>query len=152
MVDSGLVAVGHDNQQTLVDFADLVEPALYEAPLGDWSRTSGVVVDNVWLRPARYKIDLVSLECRPPEAWFRWAGAGPGIWFEDTSRYQVTERVWDFGDGTTSTDRSPFHTYAEGGRYRVSLTVSSDNGSDTVTRFVDLRERNGDDERAVAAE
>lgn len=149
---SGLVAVGHDNQQTLVDFADLVEPALYEAPLGDWSRTSGVVVDNVWLRPARYKIDLVSLECRPPEAWFRWAGAGPGIWFEDTSRYQVTERVWDFGDGTTSTDRSPFHTYAEGGRYRVSLTVSSDNGSDTVTRFVDLRERNGDDERAVAAE
>jgi hypothetical protein len=148
---SGLVAASNFHQQTLVDFADMVEPAVYQAPMGDMSRTVGVVVDDVWLRPARHKIDLVSLECRPPEASFRWAGAGSGIWFEDTSRYQVTERLWNFGDGTTSTDRSPFHTYAEGGRYRVSLTVSSGNGSDSVTRFVDLLEPSRDGGRAAAA-
>jgi PKD repeat protein len=53
--------------------------------------------------------------------------------------YQVTDRMWDFGDGATSTDRAPFHSFAEPGRYRVTLTVSSGNGTDTVAKVVDLR-------------
>ncbi len=30
--------------------------------------------------------------------------------------------LWDFGDGTTSTEVSPIHTYANGGSYTVTLT------------------------------
>lgn len=39
---------------------------------------------------------------------------------------------WDFGDGTTSEDRNPAHTYTEDGTYKVSLTVT-DNGGLTST-------------------
>ncbi|MEA3447421.1 MAG: PKD domain-containing protein, partial [Bacteroidota bacterium] len=40
---------------------------------------------------------------------------------------------WDFGDGNTSTDQNPLHTYASNGTYTVSLTVTNGAGSDTHT-------------------
>jgi len=36
---------------------------------------------------------------------------------------------WDFGDGNTSTDQHPTHSYAQKGFYEVSLTVMDDFGS-----------------------
>jgi PKD repeat protein len=33
------------------------------------------------------------------------------------------EYLWDFGDGNTSTDETPTHTYLQPGEYNVSLTV-----------------------------
>jgi len=32
--------------------------------------------------------------------------------------------VWSFGDGTTSTEQNPVHTYTDPGRYSVTLTVT----------------------------
>jgi PKD repeat protein len=47
---------------------------------------------------------------------------------------------WDFGDGATSSDPSPQHTYAQRGHYQVTLTVNDDDGaSDTKTRTADAR-------------
>ncbi len=40
--------------------------------------------------------------------------------------------LWDFGDGTTSTQFSPTHTYTVAGAYDVSLIVTSSCGSDTM--------------------
>lgn len=41
---------------------------------------------------------------------------------------------WDFGDGNTSTAQNPSHTYAAGGNYNVTLTVSSGGGcTDQIT-------------------
>lgn len=43
---------------------------------------------------------------------------------------------WDFGDGTTSTEETPTHTYQEPGTYSVSLTVTNadtPNGASDVT-------------------
>jgi PKD repeat protein len=34
---------------------------------------------------------------------------------------------WDFGDGTTSTDKNPKHSYPKRGSYTVKLTVTNDN-------------------------
>lgn len=45
----------------------------------------------------------------------------------------VTDRFWDFGDGSTSVDKNPSHTYAAG-TYTVSLTVTNSLGSDIVTK------------------
>lgn len=40
---------------------------------------------------------------------------------------------WDLGDGTTSTDQNPNHTYATPGNYTVCLTVTSADGCEDST-------------------
>lgn len=40
--------------------------------------------------------------------------------------------AWDFGDGNTSTDHFPQHSYTAAGSYTVCLTVSAGNGSCTT--------------------
>ncbi len=43
---------------------------------------------------------------------------------------------WDFGDGNTSTDENPLHTYAADGQYTVTLTTSSEcNDDDAVEQI-----------------
>lgn len=46
----------------------------------------------------------------------------------------ITSWAWDFGDGNTSTDQNPSHTYEAAGNYTVSLTVTSSDGTDTLTQ------------------
>ena len=41
----------------------------------------------------------------------------------------LTRYLWDFGDGTTSTDANPQHTYAAPGPYAVRLTVTDNQAS-----------------------
>jgi PKD repeat protein len=53
---------------------------------------------------------------------------------ESASLGGITTWTWDFGDGTTSNERNPSHTYQETGSYTVSLTVVGPGGSDTKTR------------------
>ena len=40
---------------------------------------------------------------------------------------------WTFGDGNTSTEANPLHTYAEEGSYTVTLTVENDEGKTDET-------------------
>ncbi len=54
--------------------------------------------------------------------------------FADRSQGNVASWLWEFGDGSTSTDASPTHTYTEAGLYDVALTVSNGLNSDTLTR------------------
>lgn len=49
---------------------------------------------------------------------------------------QNTDYSWSFGDGSTSTERFPFHTYNAGGYYNVSLTITNNGCIDTTTQFV----------------
>ena len=46
----------------------------------------------------------------------------------------ITSWQWDFGDGSTSTDRNPFHSYSRPGRYNVTLGISTAVGSNSVTQ------------------
>jgi PKD repeat protein len=54
--------------------------------------------------------------------------------FTDTSKGAPTTWSWDFGDGGTSTETDPVHTYTEAGTYTVSLTASKTGSSDTETK------------------
>ena len=47
--------------------------------------------------------------------------------------------AWEFGDGQTSTDANPTHTYAEARQYTAKLTVTyADGGTDSKTVTVDV--------------
>jgi len=47
----------------------------------------------------------------------------------------ITSWLWEFGDGQTSTEQNPAHTYAGDGVYTVTLTVTeADADSDTETK------------------
>jgi PKD repeat protein len=50
----------------------------------------------------------------------------------------ATTYLWDFADGTTSTEQNPVHTFLLLRSYRVSLTVSNVCGSQTRKRRVNL--------------
>lgn len=45
-----------------------------------------------------------------------------------------TSWFWDFGDGATSIEQNPSHTYANPGSYNVSLTSSNSAGATTATK------------------
>jgi len=65
--------------------------------------------------------------------------------FADKSRGSPTSWAWTFGDGTTSTQQNPSHTYNDVGTYTVSLTVSDGTDSHTVTyaNMVEVVESSG---------
>lgn len=44
----------------------------------------------------------------------------------------VASYAWDFGDGQTATGATPVHAYAASGRYDVTLTVTDQQGEQTV--------------------
>lgn len=56
--------------------------------------------------------------------------------------YTVSNYLWDFGDGTTSTSQTPAcHKYASAGTYTVTLTSSNATcGGDTKTKTVVVKE------------
>ncbi|PKV51638.1 putative secreted protein (Por secretion system target) [Aquimarina sp. MAR_2010_214] len=49
--------------------------------------------------------------------------------FRSTSTNRINSYLWDFGDGNTSTNENPTHTYATNGNYTVSLTTTNDSGN-----------------------
>jgi PKD repeat protein len=65
------------------------------------------------------------------------------VTFTDTSTGTITGWSWDFGDGATSTVKSPTHTYNKAGSYTARLTVTGPGGSDTQTRrnYVRVRKK-----------
>ncbi|KIQ64863.1 collagenase [Kitasatospora griseola] len=46
---------------------------------------------------------------------------------------QLTSWHWTFGDGSSSDERNPSHTYAAAGTYTVALTVTDSTGRSTAT-------------------
>lgn len=47
----------------------------------------------------------------------------------------ATSYLWDFGDGQTSTEEAPVHTYVTEGAYTVSLTATNPNGFATGSKL-----------------
>ncbi len=61
-------------------------------------------------------------------------GAPLTVQFTDKSTGVIISWLWDFGDGQTSTLQNPAHIYQSFGTYTVSLTVKSQDSSDTETK------------------
>jgi PKD repeat protein len=54
----------------------------------------------------------------------------------DTSTGTIANRVWDFGDGTTSTSQNAMKTYNVAGVYTVKLTVDNAGGKSTTSKTI----------------
>ena len=64
-----------------------------------------------------------------------FACVGSSVQFEDQSTIGgdevITSWLWDFGDGNTSEEQNPQHTYSQSGLFNLTLIVTSDNGCAT---------------------
>jgi PKD repeat protein len=67
-----------------------------------------------------------------PTASFTHGAAALVASFQSTSTDSdgtIDSYLWQFGDGTTSTEANPVHTYVNAGTYEVTLTVIDDGGA-----------------------
>ncbi len=71
----------------------------------------------------------------PPVASFSYSG-DPTVNFVDLSTEIPTSWFWDFGDGFTSTEQNPTHTFPDNGTYYVCLTATNAVGSNTSCQYV----------------
>jgi PKD repeat protein len=80
----------------------------------------------------------VFTEGTPPKAGFTGSptsGNAPlFVNFTDTSTGDFDSWSWDFGDGGTSTEQHPKHTYTVSDTYTVILTIDGQYGGDTETK------------------
>lgn len=79
----------------------------------------------------------------PPSASFAFSASDGDYRTVSFSNQSVsaTDYSWDFGDGTTSTEINPSHTYSADGTYSVSLTSTDKlNQTSTTVQDVDIVE------------
>ncbi len=73
-----------------------------------------------------------------PQAAFESHVNGPFLFFTNTSTINADSYFWDFGDGITSNEAVPTHTYFNSGSYTVSLTAGNSCGSTTYYEVFDV--------------
>ncbi|MEZ4985783.1 MAG: PKD domain-containing protein [Saprospiraceae bacterium] len=84
----------------------------------------------------------------PPEdctVFFYWelqpGDEGYTVQFYDLSFLNTDADItwaWDFGDGATSAEQNPVHTYANAGEYAVTLSVSGEDCAQTLVQVVNV--------------
>lgn len=80
------------------------------------------------------------LNALPPESdlTFENACLGAAMTFISTTNSGATSWLWDFGDGTSSTDESPTHLYMDPGTYSVTLDLYGGCAPDQVTQTAEV--------------
>ncbi len=88
-------------------------------------------------------IDDFQLLKGDPKATFISSDEGRTVFPGDPIEFEyassgATQFAWDFGDGTTSDERNPSHSYQESGEYEVTLTISFAGGSDVQAKTISV--------------
>jgi PKD repeat protein len=64
------------------------------------------------------------------------------IQFTDTSTDNPTSWLWDFGDGTTSTEQNPIHTYTTPGIYTIKLIATNEANHNEIADYGQITKTN----------
>ena len=104
-------------------------------PVESTSSSAGIGISIPPLEEIQYQ--PIIPEIAPPTAMFTSVTyGGYNVQFINESLGNVPILSWDFGDGFTSNEWSPIHTYATAGTYEVRLSVSNGGGSDYFVESV----------------
>lgn len=139
-----------------VQFTDLSagEVSSFTWDFGDGTGASTGSPSHVYAAPGLYSValtvsgidgsssltraDWITVLPPPPVADFSGTpttGILPlAVDFTDLSSGEVDGWSWNFGDGTSSTERHPQHLYTTAGTFTVTLTASGPGGTHTSTR------------------
>lgn len=141
---------------------DADEPVSYEWEFGDGSTASGASADHAFAEAGSYSVSVTAsnrkgkasltesgtvLVMNPPVPAQILAVLSNTTSPDTQTPVEFSANVrgdaplsyaWAFGDGNSSTDPSPTHTFMEAGDYSVSLEVSNDHGSDSRTLDVSV--------------
>ena len=150
------------NQEIMLSVIDTVDLTSYQWIFGDgqtFSNQSPVIVKfdldpSITAIPVRLIMtsgenqcelvvqDSISFFAVSAEFEIRDTVACEGQVFLDNYSIGATNYFWDFGDGTTSTDLDPTHTYETFGEKFIQLIISANEGActDTITYSTILEE------------
>ena len=122
----------------------------WEFPGGEPGSSSDSVVTVVYNQPGTYGFSLMVSNIAGSDTLTVidsiQAGTGPqadfSLQYQPGSLLLATNNtsvgastyLWSFGDGNSSTEANPTHTYTEAGNYTLRLIATNDCGSDTTTQ------------------
>lgn len=106
---------------------------LKENPAADSINGILSYLENKWLAPKAVFRGYPKMGAAPLTVTFHNFSTGHG------GRY-----LWDFGDGETSSETNPTHTYMTEGKYTVRLTMTSINNGQGLTEKADYIEVNNE--------
>jgi len=136
IVDNKTICFGSSDGNLSVLDAATGQPIWYypvKSPI-----VSTPAVDDGIVYLGSYDHTVYALSNQPPVADFSadtTSGKTPVIvHFTDLSARSPTSWHWDFGDGETSTEQNPAHTYTTEGNFTISLTAANGGGSDSRAR------------------
>ncbi|RFZ84308.1 PKD domain-containing protein [Mucilaginibacter terrenus] len=114
-------------------------PTLINYTAGDYSVTATVLNPVADECGSTTDVDFDFSVTDVPKTKIAYNGAceGDSTYFidsTDVSSALIKSRVWDFGDGTTSTLANPVHKYQSNGKYTVVLTVTNANECTSSTQ------------------
>ena len=125
VINNRLESIGITSKETY--FIADGDHEFYGTDNGTWSNGSS---GNEYWDIIFEKITTFLWKQHKPTANFQWTQEGENssegtVNFEDLSS-GATNWLWDFGDGNTSTEQNPIHTYNDLGGYQVTLYIEND--------------------------
>lgn len=124
----------------------------YAWDFGDGTKGTGRVAHHRYAHPGLYTVTLQVTDAAgltgsatrtlivgpaPIAAAFAWQPLTPTtldtVRFRDLSGKAPISWLWDFGDGTTSTEQNPIHQFPRKGTFTVCLTVADRYGRTSIT-------------------
>lgn len=137
---------------TTVDFTDMTlgNPQSWFWDFGDGNTNTTQNPSHTYTAAGTYTVCLTVTDscgtdstcmsvtaCDLPEAIFTFSADDEDVDFTGLST-NATTYAWDFGDGGTSTQQDPSHTYPGTGTYTVCLIATSACGADTSCQTVSI--------------
>jgi hypothetical protein len=138
------------------DFGDGAAPATAstQGPHTVYYTTSGSKTVSLTINGSvtETKPDFIDVSVTPI-AGFSFTSYGLAVDFTNLSA-NATTYLWEFGDGATSSENNPSHTYATGGSYDVTLHASFQDCDDyetlqVIIPLVDVRQTGMIDEISI---